>query len=70
MAQLGAIAVWRNYKSNPEKALSDYLKALSLGHTAGIREVYETAGIRFDFSESYIKELMDFVGAELEAIGG
>jgi oligoendopeptidase F len=70
MAQLGAIAVWRNYKTNPEKALSDYLKALSLGHTAGIREVYEAAGIRFDFSESYIKELMDFVGTELEAIGG
>ena len=24
MAQLGAIAIWRNYKQNPEKALNDY----------------------------------------------
>jgi oligoendopeptidase F len=68
MAQLGAIAVWRNYKQDPQKALSDYLKALSLGHTAGIREVYEAAGVRFDFSEEYIKELMDFVGQELKLI--
>jgi oligoendopeptidase F len=68
MAQLGAIAVWRNYKTNPEKALGDYLKALSLGHTAGIKEVYETAGVQFEFSETYIKELMDFVWAEMEGI--
>jgi oligoendopeptidase F len=66
LAQLGAIAVWRNFKQNPELALANYLKALSLGHTASIKEVYETAGVRFDFSESYIKELMDFVWAEME----
>jgi oligoendopeptidase F len=68
MAQLGAIALWRNFKKNPEKALADYLAALSLGHTAGIREVYETAGVKFDFSESYIRELMDFVGREMDAL--
>jgi len=68
MAQLGAIAVWRNYKQDPQKALADYLKGLTLGHTAGIREVYETAGVRFDFSESYIKELMEFVREEMEKI--
>jgi len=44
------------------------LQALSLGHTAGIREVYETAGVNFDFSESYISELMQFVWAEMEAL--
>jgi len=68
MAQLGAISVWKNFKENPQKALSQYLDALSLGHTAGIRKVYETAGVKFDFSEDYIKELMDFVWAEMEAI--
>ena len=68
MAQLGAISVWRNYKQNPEKALTQYLQALSLGHTAGIREVYETAGVNFDFSESYISELMQFVWAEMEGL--
>jgi oligoendopeptidase F len=68
MAQLGAIAVWKNYKENPEKALGQYLEALSLGHTAGIKEVYETAGVKFDFSESNIKTLMDFVWNEMEQL--
>lgn len=69
MAQLGAIAVWRSYKQNPTQALANYLKALELGHTAGIREVYEAAGIRFDFSASYIEELMAFVWEEMEKLG-
>jgi oligoendopeptidase F len=68
MAQLGAIALWREYRKDPEKALSGYMAALALGHTAGIRDVYAAAGIRFDFSAARIRELMDFVGAELEKL--
>ena len=68
MAQLGAIAVWKNYRQHPEKALESYLDALALGHTAGIREVYETAGIRFDFSKENISALMAFVQAELDKL--
>ncbi|MEM1000506.1 MAG: M3 family oligoendopeptidase [Bacteroidota bacterium] len=67
-AQLGAIAVWRNYRQNPEKGLNDYLHALSLGYTRPIPEVYEAAGIRFDFSEDYIRELMDFTMEELRKL--
>jgi len=67
-AQLGAIAVWRNYKTNPKKAVEDYKKALALGYTKSIPKIYETAGIKFDFSPDYIKELMDFVKAEYEKI--
>lgn len=68
MAQLGAIAVWRNYKQNPEKALDDYEKALQLGYTKSIPEIYETAGISFDFSKEYVSELMDFVSSQLDAL--
>lgn len=68
MAQLGAIALWREYRKDPDRALAGYMAALSLGHTAGIREVYEAAGIRFDFSAARIQELMDFVGTELEEL--
>ncbi|GIK70570.1 MAG: oligoendopeptidase F [Bacteroidota bacterium] len=64
-AQLGAIAVWRNFKQNKEKALDQYMAALSLGYTKSIGEIYQTAGIRFDFSPEYVKELADFVKAEL-----
>jgi oligoendopeptidase F len=69
IAQLGAIAVWKNYKENPEKALEQYLAALALGYTKPMNEIYETAGIKFDFSAEYVKELASFVKAELEKLG-
>ncbi len=65
IAQLGAIAVWKNYKTNPEKGLQDYLNALKLGYTRTIKEIYETAGIEFNFSASYVEELAEFVKEEL-----
>ena len=68
IAQLGAIAVWKNYKENPEKALEQYLAALSLGYTKPMNEIYETAGIKFDFSAKYIKELAVFVKEELNKL--
>ncbi len=68
MAQLGAIAVWRNFKQNPQSGLQGYMNALKLGYLRTIPEIYAAAGIRFDFSQAYIKELMDFVRAELAKI--
>lgn len=68
MAQLGAIAMWRSYKQLGEEALDNYMKALSLGYTKSIGELYEAAGIEFNFSESYVKELADFVKEELAKI--
>lgn len=65
MAQLGAIAIWKNFKENPEPALNAYLDALKLGYTRTIPEIYETAGIRFDFSAEYVSELVGFVKAEI-----
>lgn len=66
MAQLGAIAVWKNYKENPEKGLKQYLEALKLGYTKTIPEIYKTAGIEFNFSQAYVKDLINFVKQELE----
>lgn len=65
-AQLGAIAVWRNYKNNPEKAVTDYMRALRLGYTKSIGGMYEAAGVRFDFSRAYVRELMQFVKTEYD----
>jgi oligoendopeptidase F len=69
IAQLGAIAVWKNYKENPQKGLQQYLDALALGYTKPMNEIYETAGIKFDFSATYINELAGFVKEELEKLG-
>ena len=65
MAQLGAIAVWRNFKQNPDKAIDQYIDALKLGYTKSIGELYKTAGIEFNFSKEYVKELVDFIKDEL-----
>ena len=68
MAQLGAIAMWRSYKQLGEQGLDNYMNALKLGYTKKIGEIYETAGIKFDFSASYVKELADFIKDELEKL--
>lgn len=66
IAQLGALQIWKRYKENPAMAIEDYKKALSLGCSRSLPEVYAAAGIKFDFSEETIKELMEFVNKELE----
>ncbi|GAB2943183.1 M3 family oligoendopeptidase [Hymenobacter coalescens] len=65
MAQLGAIAVWRNFRHDPQAGLDAYKRALALGYTATIGEIYEAAGIRFDFSTDYLRSLADFVRTEM-----
>lgn len=65
MAQLGAIAVWRNFKKDPAKGLEGYMNALKLGNLKTIPEIYRAAGIKFDFSTAYIRELMNFVRKEM-----
>ena len=68
IAQLGAIGLWMQYKKNKEKALSNYMKALALGGTRTLPELYEAAGLKFDFSREHIRELMAFVSEEMEKI--
>ncbi len=68
MAQLGAIAVWRHYRQNPAEGLAAYKRALALGYTAPIGQIYAAAGIRFDFSTDYLRTLADFVREEMAAL--
>tara|TARA_R110002096_G_scaffold221429_1_gene410215 strand:+ start:3948 stop:5660 length:1713 start_codon:yes stop_codon:yes gene_type:complete len=65
MAQLGAIAIWKNFREDPKKTIEDYKAALSLGYTKTIPEIYQAAGIQFDFSEKYVDELIQFVHQEI-----
>jgi oligoendopeptidase F len=68
IAQLGAIGMWMQYKENPQQALENYMKALSLGGTKTLPELYEAAGLKFDFSPAHIKTLMEFVKEEMEKL--
>lgn len=60
MAQLGALSVWKNFREDPESGLTNYLNALALGYTKTIPEVYQAAGIQFDFSPEYVRESVEF----------
>ncbi|MFT4153818.1 M3 family oligoendopeptidase [Parafilimonas sp.] len=68
IAQLGAIGLWMQYKKNPAQALNNYIKALSLGGTKTLPELYEAAGLKFDLSPAHIKTLMEFVKEEMDKL--
>ena len=65
IAQLGAFGMWRQFKANKQLALDNYCNALSLGGTKTLPQLFETAGLKFDFSSDTIKILMDFVKSEM-----
>lgn len=67
-AQLGAIALWRQYRENPEQAVAAFTRAMRLGNTRSIREIYAEAGICFDFSQEYVRDLGTFVRGEMEKL--
>ena len=66
IAQLGAIGMWMQFKNDPEKAMDNYCNALSLGGTRTLPQLFESAGLQFDFSPAQIKSLMDFVKEEMD----
>jgi oligoendopeptidase F len=66
IAQLGAMAIWKHYVEDREKTMKSFKKALSLGYSCTLPELYRAAGINFDFNRDYILELMDFVRFRLE----
>ncbi len=66
ISQLGATAIYKNYKENGDKAIQQYENFLNIGYSKSVSEVYESAGISFDFSENYIKEIVEFIKKELE----
>ncbi|MEY2427825.1 MAG: oligoendopeptidase [Verrucomicrobiota bacterium] len=65
IAQLGALQVWANSKRNKAAALNDYKKALALGGSRPLPELFAAAGCRFEFDRKTIAPLMEMVRSEL-----
>lgn len=65
IAQLGALGLWLQYKNDKAAAISNYRKALALGGSRPLPELFAAAGLEFDFSEKTIVPLVDAVGQEL-----
>jgi oligoendopeptidase F len=65
IAQLGALQVWANAKKNRAQALGDYHRALGLGGSRPLPELFQAAGCRFDFSRQTVQPLVKLVQDEL-----
>jgi oligoendopeptidase F len=68
IAQLGAIGLWMQFKKNKHIALNNYIQALSLGGTVTLPQLFQKAGLKFDFSPQYVSELMSFVHNEMKQL--
>lgn len=70
IAQLGALQVWRNSLENPSEALAQYRRALVLGATHSLPELYRTAGAQLIFDADRMRNLIQFVEREIEGLRG
>jgi oligoendopeptidase F len=68
IAQLGALQVWANSKRDKAKALDDYKKALVLGGSRPLPELFSAAGCKFEFSEKTIQPLTKLLREELKKL--
>ena len=68
IAQLGALQVWANSKADKAKALANYKKALALGGSRPLPELFAAAGCKFQFDAATIKPLIQLANSELKKL--
>ncbi len=61
LALLGAVQVWANARKDQKKAVADYRKALALGATVPLPELFASAGAKFAFDAKTLKEAVDLM---------
>ncbi len=65
IAQLGALQLWLAFLKDRGAAVAAYKKALTLGGSRPLPELFGEAGLKFDFGEGMIRTLWDAVEKEL-----
>jgi oligoendopeptidase F len=66
IAQLGALQMWLKYRDNPDAAIAAYKNGLALGSSKPLPELFEAAGLKFDFTTSMVLTLMHTIEEELD----
>ena len=61
LAQLGAVGVWANALKDPAGAVKAYRKALSLGNTASLPDLYKAAGVKFAFGAEELSRAVEII---------
>jgi oligoendopeptidase F len=66
IAQLGALQLWQSSKSRGEKAAVDaYIRALTLGGSRPLPELFKAADLSFDFGDATVARVVEAVEREL-----
>ncbi len=65
IAQLGALWIWKNSKTDRAKALADYKNALALCGSRPLPELFQASGAPFSFDAEAFKPLIELVQCEL-----
>jgi oligoendopeptidase F len=68
IAQLGALQIWRNSLADPQRAVTRYREALSLGAVRSLPEIYRAAGARLTFDADAIGEMVQLVETHIEQV--
>jgi len=68
IAQLGAFEVWANSRRDLAKAVNDYKKALALGGSRPLPELFHAAGCSFRFDAATIRPLVQMAGNEMKKL--
>ena len=69
IAQLGALQVWGNWKRSGRQGLEAYRRALALGGSRPLPELFQAAGAQFRFDAGTIRPLMRMLREELAESG-
>jgi oligoendopeptidase F len=68
LAQLGAMQVWRNALQDQTGAVAAYRRALALGGSATIPDLYAAAGVKFAFDARTLGEVVDLAMRTIETL--
>lgn len=68
LAQMAATMIWRNALKDQAGAVASYRKALALGNTATLPELYKTAGARLAFDAETLGRLVALCEAQINQL--
>ena len=65
IAQIGALQIWRNSRQNETESVAAYRRALALGGTRPLPELFAAAGARLAFDATTLADLVGLIEDEL-----
>ncbi|MGD9896325.1 MAG: M3 family oligoendopeptidase [Candidatus Methylacidiphilaceae bacterium] len=69
IAQLGALGIWKRSLTDPAGALEAYRRALALGGSKPLPDLFAAAGLPFSFGRDNLEALVGEVREELRRLG-